>query len=501
MASNWLDYFLLFFMKNIYLFLIFIFVATTNLAIAQQKKPIKKPVPFKAKPPKIYVPPPVKQIETVTVAPPSAPGLSYSPTIMEDPSASKFNKNSICAECDTLTLQSNKPSIIIYDVKWMANSESKTYKEQPTEKDLTQSYYALSRINRREWDELRRNFPEDNFNYHYVYRNTFINIPNKKQQTLNLLNRQNRHEGFLYWSGKENDSTLNKKVMTRLTEAVAKARGENKISSYYSSFAKDSTDIERLQQTKKPSINLVDNMNTLLQEEIFDETILPIQFFNIHNVKQITIQSVKEQNKRIVLKLNEKGQLIQLNERTDSTTISYQDNLPIKAIDRYKNPINFYYQGDSLIIKKNDYLKIYRLVDKMFIEVKTYNISKESYEKMTLENGSEIKLSKDPNLCVTEFIDERDYASKICYSNTNWQLPLTVSNSNSQGNNSYKSNFTYKINEEQNLVLEDVNEYKSTRRAYMITDKKPASIKSTIKRGNEQYGEPYILNITYEYFK
>jgi len=493
-------------MKKICLLLFLFCCVITNNTLAQQKpiakKPaVKKPVSFKAKPPKIYIPPPVKQIEIKTVGPPSAPNLNYGPAIMEDPSTSRFNKNSICNECDTLKLEINKPTIVIYDIKWMSNSESKTYKKQPTEKDLAQSYYALSGTSKREWDELRKNFPEGDFIYHHVYRNTFIKIPNKKNQTLSLLDRQDRHEGFLYWTGKENDSTLNSKVMTRLTEVVAKVRGEQKISSYYNNFAKDSTNIERLQQTKNPSINFVANMNTLLQKEIFDETILPLQLFNMHKVSKITIQSVKEQEKMVTFKLNDNGQLIQLAERRDSTIITYKDNLPFQAVDRYKNPIKFYYQGDSVIIKEKNYLKVSKLVDKMFFGIKTYNIEKKNYANMTLDNDFEIKLIKNSNLCINEFADARDFASKTCYSNTTWQLPLVITSANSQGSRDYKSELTYKINEANNLVMEDVNEYKSSKREYVITDGRPTSIKSYSKRGNDEYGEPYILNITYEYFK
>ena len=493
-------------MKKVYLLLFLFCCAATNISIAQQKpvvkKPtVKKPVPFKAKPPKIYVPPPVKQTEIVIDGPPFAPSKSYGPTIMEDPSTSRFNKNSICTDCDTLRLEVDKPTIVIYDVKWMADSQSKTYRKQPTENDLTQDYFALSGINKREWDELRKNFPEGDFIYHHVYRNTFITTPNKKNQTLSLLDRQKRHEGFMYWSGKENDSTLNKKSMTRLTEAVANARGEQKISSYYSSFAKDSTNIEQLQQTKNPSINFVANMNTLLQKEIFDEMILPIHLFNMEKVSKITIQSVKEENKLIIFKLNGKGQLIQLVEGGDSTTITYKDNLPSQAIDRYKNPIKFYYQGDSVIIKEKNYLKVSKLVDKMFFGIKTYNIEKENYANMTLDNDFEIKLSKNSNFCINEFADARDFASKTCYSNTTWQLPLVITSSNSQGSRNNKSELTYKLNEANNLVLENVNEYKSNKREYVIANGKPTSIKSFGKRDGEEYGEPYVLNISYEYFK
>lgn len=488
-------------MKKSYLLFFLFFVATLNIAVAQQKPVVKKPTTSKAKKTKVYITPPVKIAEAVTVTPPPPSSIKSAPSIMADPSTSRFNSNSICTDCDTLKLESNKPSIVIYDVKWMANTDSRTYKDQPTEKDLAKSYFALSGIKKREWDELRINFPEGDFIYHYVYRNTLIATPNKKRQTLSLLDRQDRHEGFLYWSGKENDSTLNKKTMAKLTEAVANARGEKKISSYYNKFAKDSTTIEQLQATRNPSARLVANMNIFLQKEIFNETILPLQFFNMDKVSKITIQSVKEQNKVVALKFNTKGQITQLNERNDSTTFTYKDNLPLQAINRYNKPIKYYYQGDTVIVRENNYLKVNKLVDKMLIGIKIYSLEKDKYDEMTLDKGFEIKLSKNATFCINEFADEIDYAAKTCYSNTNWQLPLTVTASNSRGSHSDKSETFYKINEEKNLVIEDVNDVRQNKREYIITDGKPKSIKSFKKRDGEQYGEPYVLNITYEYFK
>ena len=490
-------------MKKTYLLLLFFCLSVANVALAQQKTPVKKSNPPKIKPPKIYnvpPPPPVpKQTEVKTVNPPT-PDVSYGPTIMADPSVSKFEKSMICQDCDTLTLDANKPNIVIYDVKWMADRQSRTFRKQPTEKDLTNNYFALQGLGKREWEELRKNFPEGDFSYHYVYRSTLITIPNKKQ-ILSLLDRGERHEGFLYWSGKENDSIVSKKDMARLTETVASARGEKKTSSYYANFAKDSIAVVKFQQTKNPSPNFAGNMNVLLQQEIFDETILPVQFFNFDKVSKITIQSAKEANKQVVFKLNNKGQFVQLKERSDSTVITYKDNLPYQAIDRYKNTINFCYQGDTVIIKEKQYLKVNKMVDRMFFEVKRFNISKENYANMTLNNGADIKLSKNSNFCVTEYQDERDLALKTCYSNTNWELPLTLTNTRSYENESNKSEITYKLNDEKNLVLEEINSRKSTKLEYVITNGKPISIKSFSKRDNDEYGEAYVLNIIYEYFK
>ncbi|RZL40602.1 MAG: hypothetical protein EOP00_26455 [Pedobacter sp.] len=490
-------------MKKIYvIFLVFCF-ASNSIALAQQKTPVKKATPTKIKPPKkLVVPPPIvdKPTKVVEAPPPPSMGMGMVMAPMESNETRNFNKNKVCQDCDTLVLKTDKPSIIIYDVKWMANSESKTFREQPTEKDLTNDYFELGGLNKREWDELRKNFPESDFSYHYVYRNTFIKTPNQKQQTVNLLDRTDRHEGFLYWSGKVNDSTINRKTMSRLTELIASSRNEKKTSSYATAFEKDSISIAKFQVSKDPSANLAGNMNKLIQDEVFEEKILPLHLFNFEKVKKVMLQPATDPTKKVSFVFNNHGQLVKFKERSDSTIISYKDGLPSSAVSRYNN-MNFYYRGDTVIIKKKNDIYIYKLVDKMFFEVKRFDIEQKNYNEMTLNDGSEIKLSKGDKFCVTKYIDARDIVVKDCYSNTNWQLPLNILHSSSVGNRNNKAERRYFLNEEKNVMVEDANNYKSTKVEYVLADGKPANLKISVKRGEEEYRDGNKLIVSYEYFK
>lgn len=484
-----------------YLLLFLLLSVFTNLAIAQ-KKTAKKSIPSKVQPPKIkrFTPPKIVRPEPEPQSEPlisEEMGNNAVPTVMESSEATKFRKERICTTCDTLKLESNKAHIIIYDVKWMADTESRIYRKQPTKNDLNNSYYALSGQNKREWDELQRNFPEDKFTYHHVFRNTYIEIPNKKHQILNLLDRQERHEGFVYWSGKENDSTVNRKKMVLLTEAVAKETAENKTSAYYKDFLRDSLAIANFQKTTHPASQLMANMNVLLQNEIFGETVIPFQFLDVNKLSRITVQSEADQEKQIILKLNNKGQLTQTIEgKRDSTSITYQNNLPL-VVKKRDQVINFYYHGDTVIIKDRNYLKVNKLVGKIFFEVQKYRIEKDNYADMTLDKGYETKLiNNNTNTCIKE-VAKDGHSSQVCYSNTNWELPLTVeTNSNDRIETK-----TYIKNAENSLVIENLNGYKSTRYDYVLSEGKMTTLKSSFKRNEGPYSDPYLLSISYEYFK
>ena len=137
-------------------------------------------------------------------------------------------------------LEAGKPHIVVYDIKYMSDSENKKYLPQPTENEFQNSYYGFGELVKREWDKLCRNFSENDVMHHQVYRNTFIKIQNSTQETINLLDRQDRHEGYLYWSGKPSDKIFNDKKMVLTTEKISKIRDDGKTSLYYQAFKQDS---------------------------------------------------------------------------------------------------------------------------------------------------------------------------------------------------------------------------------------------------------------------
>ncbi|RZK21471.1 MAG: hypothetical protein EOO86_00905 [Pedobacter sp.] len=188
--------------KNIKKILLIITAVLMLGTVSAQKKVVKKtPV----KPVKKYVGPPppvIKPIEKIVTIEAMGSNYGASPMISVSPQEAKYEREKICTDCDTLVLETGKPHIVIYDVKWMSDRESRTYRKQPTEDDLNKDYYGMRGLVKREWDELQSNFPASDINYHHVYRNTYVKVPNIAKQDLSLLDRQERHEGFLYWNGK-----------------------------------------------------------------------------------------------------------------------------------------------------------------------------------------------------------------------------------------------------------------------------------------------------------
>jgi len=335
--------------KQICLLLTVLFCITT---VSAQKKPVKKSKPKTAV---NKIPSPkVEKANSEIIYLDNVPDISNAPPPMMyvSPEERKFDSERICINCDTLVLEAGKPHIVVYDVKYMADSQSKNYREQPTENEFQNSYFGFGELVKREWDELYRNFSENDVMHHQVYRNTFIKIQNSTQETINLLDRQDRHEGYLYWSGKPSDKIFSDKKMVLTTEKISKIRGDGKTSSYYSAFKQDSLMVESKMKTTFANENVLKNINTLLLKEIIDDYALPIQFLNIKNVKSITLNTGSDT--KINFNFNNLGQLISFKGRRENEIkVNYQNNLPISITEEGRPDKNFYFQNNTVTIKNS----------------------------------------------------------------------------------------------------------------------------------------------------
>lgn len=336
-------------MKKVCLLLTVLFCITT---VSAQKKPVKK---SKAKTAinKIPPPPKVEKADSEIIYLDNVPDISNAPPPMTyvSPEERKFDSERICINCDTLVLEAGKPHIVMYDVKYMSDSQSKTYREQPTEDEFQNSYSGFGDLVKREWDELCRNFSENDVIHHHVYRNTFIKIQNSTQETINLLDRQDRHEGYLYWSGKPSDKIFNDKKMVLTTEKISKIRGDGKISSYYQAFKQDSLIVESKMKTTFTNENVLKNINTLLLKEIVDDYALPLQFLNIKNVKSIILNTGSE--KEITFNFNNLGQLISFKGRRENEIkVNYENNLPISITEERQTRQKFLFSKQYRYHKK-----------------------------------------------------------------------------------------------------------------------------------------------------
>lgn len=481
--------------------LYFILIVLSGLAFTAQAQK-KKAIQASPKSKTIKPPPRIKKQEVVTEQPPPANNASYYPSLMADPKQTQFDREKDCSDCDTLVLEPGKPHIILYDIKWMSNPDTRSYRPQPTAESLKYDYYAMQGLVKREWEELHHHYPEHEFIYHHIYRNTFIKIRNKANTSYNLLNRQEQHEGLLYWGGKAGDAPLLKKEMVKTTEAIAYARGVQKASSYYKSFRLDSLRVNALKQTRTASPGMRQAMNTYLSDKLFGETVLPLQLFDLKNVKSITLQSEKRKEKTIRLTFNEQQQLISSHESSDkeATRIEYaKDGLPLHLINEDNTVTNFYYHNDTLIVANDAMLHLYQLKGGVFFPIGYYNISTSDYNAMSLAGKGDFRLlEKAGESGVTGIEITSNSRSSTTYSNTTWQLPLNITE-NQDGERSVTQ---LSSPDAHTLTIEAVSDYKSMLSEFKMKDGRPLQLSISIKRrGDEAYKNEGVQLFSYEYFK
>lgn len=486
--------------KILFIFLLFGAVATISAQKQSAKKtPQNKQVtpPIKPKIKKIIPPPPPPPPSSKTTIITVDSGGSY-PMVAQSSSQAKFDKEKVCTTCDTLVLEPGKPHIVIYDVKWLADNNQNIYLKQPTERDLKNSYYEMRGTIKREWDELQNNFPKSDFAYHHVYRSTFVKVPNASKENVNLLNRQDRHEGFVYWSGNAKDKIVQSKKMVQLTERVAKERAEAKNSSYVSEFKKDSLTVQNLLRTQNPDKNLQANMNEILQELCLSEELLPFAFLDLKNISKIIVASESDEEKTYSYQFNASGQLTSIDAKYENIAVAYKDNLPFTASKRGEVTEHFYYQNDVMVLKEAHQVTAKKLVGNVFMEVSRFETEAKDYEAMDLKSDikSELVIKKGENCVRSTRVSGNDSWSK-CYSNTQWKLPLTIT----QNYNDGVSTKTYSKNEAGDLLIESINPNKTTRLVFKLKNGTVTQIDYTAKRGDGDFGAPYVLNVKTVYFK
>ena len=482
----------------------------STMIYAQKKIPVKKKTTKSVPPPRVKPPPPPPPPQKLKIvpAPPSVnnevpreaqPNIVPVPMVMESQEATKFRKEKICTDCDTLTLEPGKKHIVFYDVRWMANSESRTYRDQPTATDLSKNY-GLRGENKREWEELRSNFSPNEYTYHHVYRNTFIKTSNNNQDTLSLLDRQARHEGIYYWSGNAREKVFKSTKMALLTEQLAKHLGENKKSSYYPQFKKDSLAVIALRKTTKPANNVAGNMNTLLLKHIVGEFIAPLQFFDMNKVSMITLELKSTRQEDFSIKFNQLGQIIKIGNERDSSTIAYKNGLPstIKRHDKFET---IDYRGDTVVLANDYSLSLHRLVDRVFFPIKIYNISNRDYLKYNITAaGYNAIVSKTEGTCLENQPESEGTSKQQCYSNTTWKLPLTrIDYYNISGKN-YQSKLI--IRREGNTIFMTENRSsKTVEIEYALVNERLTTLTLNSKRNDGVTEETNVVKVNYEYFK
>lgn len=484
-------------MKKIRNTIVLLMVLLSVGTISAQKKPVKK---SKQTTSSKKLPPPPKSVKAKEeiIYLDKTPDYSNAPapTMYVSPEEKKFDSERICTNCDTLVLEAGKPHIVVYDVKYMAERQEKKYLPQPTEQEFKDSYYGFSELVKREWNELQKNFSENNIAHHKVYRNTFVKIQNLSQETINLLDRQEYHKGYLYWSGKPTDKIFTDNKMVLSTEKISKIRGDGKTSSYYQTFKQDSLLVESKMKTTFANENVLKNINIFLLKEIVDDFMLPVQFMNLKNVKSITLNS--SEGKTVTFNFNTSGQLVSFKDYHDEETkINYVKNLPVSITEEGRADKNLYFQNNTVTIKNNYDMETYELSGNLFLVIDRFVIDKDAYENKEIKPKTVYKITtKNTETCEESINLESNDIYRTCYSNNVWQLPLTITDQFYRGERTQK----YYWNQNNQLIAEASNEYKTERMIYTIENSILKSVQFYQEKNNEgKYGTEILVD--YEFFK
>lgn len=231
----------------------------------------------------------------------------------------------------------------------------------------------------------------------------------------------------------------------------------------YDRFQIDSLKIERYihpAKTNPIAPGVPGQMNEFILHHIFEDHYLPLQFLDYANAQSIFISPDNEKQRSLEYQFNTAGQLtavllkrqqpsaerdweryIPFDAEAYSTVtitdnnqanfgfdtrqhaITYQQTIPVKA-----GNVSLDYHMDTIIAYSPNWLRVYKMLNKTFFLIEEYHLSPESYQKKKLNTGLEFTLEeKDGNVYYSCFNKEKDrMLFKRRYSNTGWQLPLTI---------------------------------------------------------------------------
>jgi len=142
-------------------------------------------------------------------------------------------------------------------------------------------------------------------------------------------------------------------------------------------------------------------------------------------------------------------------------------------------------------------METYELTGNLFLVKDRFVIDERNYENKDINPKTIYKITSKNNEACEEIIryDSNDVYT-TCYSNNLWQLPLTITNKFPKGERIYK----FYLNENNQLIAEGSNEYKTERIIYKMENNILKSIQFYQERDNEGKYSDEIL-VDYEFYK
>ncbi|KIO75442.1 hypothetical protein TH53_20965 [Pedobacter lusitanus] len=450
----------------------------------------------------------------------------------------KGNKKAVnkwgCTSCDTLILKPGKPVLIFHNIPPVLSADEFQHVRQLKESDLSDESinykFGLSALSnaQREWDELQIHFPKEKFNYKYLFKHTYLKVMNSTREVVNMLTLPDEYKGFVYWSGKAGDKVVKREEMYQLTELVAKHRKARFRSGYMIKHDQDSVAIAHYKTVFNPTRESAGQALFFAVNLNFKDYYLPLQLFNLKDVKEIKLTSDVSNYRNVILDFNNKGQVIKMLDALKAVSVEYKDGAPHLFTDGNVQFQEFSYSGDTVIVanKWDHKLDLYTRAGNFYFKTKSYLLYEPvRYRKELVLSQNDLILQADgsadlavqaynPNKDVLDMltapaVNEESRQTITHVSSVTGTLPLTI-----KYRVYYDSKFTV-LTEEQymdakgNLILDKTVDGIRRRHLFKMKDGRPLSL--TIKTqilsddGKSVLSEskrfkPQVINFSYQYY-
>ncbi|MBB6270973.1 hypothetical protein HDF26_001400 [Pedobacter cryoconitis] len=247
-----------------------------------------------------------------------------------------------------------------------------------------------------------------------------------------------------------------------------------------------------------------------------DRCIFPMQFFKLNNVKRIVSHNPEDPDNEFILEFNTKGQWISLETKGDNLRVKYINNAPVDFTNNQGKMLDFYYSGDTAVVKIEEKIWQYTLVGQMFLDTKSY-----PYEKGMVSifqpseisfNHKKIRKTGINQQIISEPADlkENDYLPRLIttYSHTSWDLPLSIA----ENDYAYKDRndignvkrTKYFDDTQGNLVMDVSENGFTTNHVFKMKNGLPVTL-TTRWKGRQMKGaaeaKPEITNFSYTFFR
>lgn len=313
-----------------------------------------------------------------------------------------------CKECDTLQLGKDRHSVLFVNI----GSRKLPIEKAGNNGDMF-----------REWKELEANFGNE---IDLKYMNGYGIVVLGDSKFMDFRDTDRYFNDIYYWDGKDPKSVKKLNKYSYLVEQVGSITGRKVFSSYRKQFEVDSLFFENIIKNNTPSRALIENLKYCDEFREKGMEYFPYHFFDLEGIRKVEISSdsLFEKNRFRISFTHQ--QLI-------DTISSYKEGEEKEHIDKvfeYKNGIfvnkrniNYAYKGDTLIsyVNHDDYksVTVKALKNNMFLTVYGMGIS----PKMKNVDKSFYKIEEDSDDGLTSTSKD---GYKTYYSNTKWELPLTV---------------------------------------------------------------------------